>query len=482
MQAESAQIEDRAGMERIVARARERYREWELAALPPYLRRNALDYYYLSIWPGLRHLQPVTELALPQPPTSASYAYVHIPFCSGICDFCSYVLTTTRDAGTDPRVDRYLDLVLAQVRIHQRDQRIALTSLYLGGGTPSLLTPAQLDRLLGGLRDLGTFAPELVGTMELHPEIFADPKRLDRTLQVLSSHGIRRVSIGYQSDDDTLLDATNRRHHADFLPRAAELLRERGFMFNVDLMYGLPGQRAESWAGSIATVLAVRPDSISTYCTFVDYGTPLWRQVQRDPTLLSTMEDVQLCHIVAQLMLEEAGYHELPNDFYSVPTEDPGGFTQRALPSQANSLALGAGAYGYYPGVQYFNEISLTGYARAINEGRRPVWRAAVLSPAEELARDIMFSVKNAPALWFPLFRERHGTDPVASYPREFDELVRLGLVEIGSDTARLTPKGRLVAEEIACRFAPHRPEGTITSRVEANLVRKHHFAPTYAR
>jgi oxygen-independent coproporphyrinogen-3 oxidase len=446
------------------------------------LQRNAVDYYYLSVWPGLRHLQPAAELDLPPRPPTVSYAYLHIPFCSGVCDFCSYVLTTTRDASTDPRVDRYLDLLLAQVRLHQREQQIALTSLYLGGGTPSLLTPDQLDRLLSGLRDLGAFTPSLVGTMELHPEIFAEPERLDRTLQVLGSHGIRRVSIGYQSDDDTLLDATNRRHHADFLPHAAELLRQRGFLFNVDLMYGLPGQSVESWANSIATVLAVRPDSIATYCTFVDYGTPLWRQVHQDPTRLASTEHIQLCHIVAQLMLEAAGYHELPNDFYSVPAEDPRGFTQLALPSQGGSLALGAGAYGYYPGVQYFNEISLAGYGRAIADGRTPIWRAAVLTPAEELARDIMFSVKNAPLLWFPLFRQRHGTDPVTVFPREFDELARLGLVEIDDDAARLTPKGRLVAEEIACRFAPHRPEGTVASRVEANLVRKHHFAPTYAR
>lgn len=468
--------------DKIVARARELYREWDLAGLPEPFRRNGLDYYYLSVWPGLRHLQPAAELTLPERPPHASYAYVHIPFCSGVCDFCSYFLTTTRDAASDPRVDRYLDQLLDQLRIHQRDQQIALASIYLGGGTPSILTPAQLERLLGTMRELGVFTPALAGTMELHPELFADPERLDRTLQILAEHGIRRVSIGYQSADDELLDATNRRHHASFLTRAAEHLRERGFLFNVDLMYGLPGQRVEAWAASIEAALTVRPDSISTYFTFVDYATPLWRSVARDPSLLASTQESQLCHITAQVALEAAGYHELPNDFYAVPVEDPDGFHQQALPSQTSSVALGAGAYGYYPGVQYFTEISFAGYARAIAAGRAPIWRAAVLTPAEELARDIMFSFKNAPMLWFPLFRDRHGTDPVSAYPRQFDELLRLRLVEIDQDAARLTPKGRLVVEEIACRFAPDRPEGTTATRVEANLVRKHHFAPTYAR
>jgi oxygen-independent coproporphyrinogen-3 oxidase len=463
---------------KIVAQARELFRQWDVAGLPPYLRRNSLDHYYLSVWPGLRHLQPVAGLALPPRPREVSYAYVHIPFCSGVCDFCSFVLTTTRDAGSDARLDRYLDRLLAQARIHQRDMDIGLTSVYIGGGTPSILAPHQLARLLDGLRDL--FAPQRAGTMELHPELFADNERLDRTLGMLAEAGITRVSIGYQSDDDALLDATNRRHHGGFLPHAAAALRQRGFLFNVDLMYGLPGQGLDAWAGTLASTLDVQPDSISTYFTFVDHGTPLRRRVERKPSLLADTDTAQLCHIAAQVALEDAGYHELPNDFYARPSEDPRTFDQVALPSAANSLALGVGAYGYYPGVQYFNEISFAGYSQAIDAGRAPLWRAAALTPAEELARDVMFSLKNAPLLSLPAFRRRHGTDPCEAYPRTVDELVRLRLVEVDDAAIRLTPKGRLVVEELACLFAPDRPLGSVGSRVEENLLRKHHFAPTY--
>jgi oxygen-independent coproporphyrinogen-3 oxidase len=131
--------------------------------------------------------------------------------------------------------------------------------------------------------------------------------------------------------------------------------------------------------------------------------------------------------------------------------------------------------------VQYFNEFSFAGYARAIAEGRVPLWRGAVLTPDEELRRDVMFSFKNAPLLSLPLFRAHHGVSPVDAYPREFEELLGLGLVDVGTDTVRLTPKGRLVVEEIACRFDPgRRPAGAVGSRVDAHLVRKHHYAPTY--
>jgi oxygen-independent coproporphyrinogen-3 oxidase len=465
-----------------IDRARELYREWDVEGLPPYFQRNSLDYYYLSVWPGLRHLEPVEHLSLPARSGTVGYAYIHVPFCSGVCDFCSYFLTTTQHAGTDAKVSTYVDQLVEQARIHQRDLDIAVSSVYLGGGTPSILHPDQLARLLDGLSDLGIFGPSRIGTMELHPELFDDPVRLDRTLDVLARHQIRRVSIGYQSDDDALLDATNRRHHAGFLPTAAEMLRQRGLLFNVDLMYGLRDQTIEEWVESIEAVLAVRPDSISTYFTFVDYGTKLWRQVQRDPTLLASPDHTQLCHIATQVALEDAGFYELPNDFYAQPGDDPATFDQFTLPSEANSLALGAGAYGYYPGVQYFNEFSFAGYARAIGEGRVPLWRAAVLTPDEEHRRDVMFSFKNAPLLSLPRFRERHGVSPVDAYPREFEELVRLGLVDVGTDTVRLTAKGRLVVEEIACRFDPGRPAGAVASRVEAHQVRKHHFAPRYGQ
>jgi oxygen-independent coproporphyrinogen-3 oxidase len=461
-----------------IDRARELYHEWDVGSLPSYFQRNSLDYYYLSVWPGLRHLEPVECLNLPPRPGPVSYAYLHIPFCSGVCDFCSYFLTTTNNANADRAVTSYVDQLVQQARIHQRDHDIAVSSVYIGGGTPSVLHPDQLARLLDGLSALGIFAPSRIGTMELHPELFYDPDRLDRTLDVLIKHQIRRVSIGYQTDDDALLDATNRRHHADFLPTAAARLRERGFLFNVDLMYGLRDQTLEAWVDSLGAVLDVRPDSISTYFTFVDYGTKLWRQVQREPRLLATPEQVQLCHIAAQVVLEGAGLDELPNDFYSVP---PGGpVAQVTLPSQSNSLALGAGAYGYYPGVQYFNEFSFAGYSRAIAEGRAPLWRAAVFSPDEELRRDVMFSFKNAPSLSLPLFCERHGISPVDAYPGEFEELAGLGLVDMGADTVRLTAKGRLVVEEIACQFDPGRPDGAVASRAEKHLVRKHHYAPTY--
>jgi oxygen-independent coproporphyrinogen-3 oxidase len=467
-------------------RADELFWEWDVDRLPAHLRRNSLDYYYLSVWPGLSQLSPAAELALPGRPATTRSAYIHIPFCSGVCDFCSYFLTVTRDAGADPRVDRYLGQLVAQARIHREETELALSYVYFGGGTPGLLRAGQWRRLLADLSRLGIFADGLLGTVELHPEAFqrhAGVAEVLEVLEVLAEYGVTRVSLGFQTDDEGLLAATNRRHGAAFLQPALDLLHERGFTVNVDLMYGLPGQSLESWLRSVHAVRSLRPDSVATYFTFVDHGTRLWRKITDGRVPAVEHRRLQVQHIAAQLALEEAGYVELPNDFYSLTDADPGEFTQDSLPSEANSIALGAGAYGYYPGVQYFNEFSFRRYDRLVDDGLSPLWRAAVLTPAEELCRDIMFSIKNAPALNLRLFEARHGVSPLDSHGDVFARLGSLGLLEADPETVRLTPKGRLVAEEIACMFESprRRVPAPAASPGEAALLRKHNFAPTYS-
>ncbi len=458
-----------------------RLREWDIEGLPPQLRRNSLDYYYLSVWPGLAALDLAVGLRLPPRPARTESAYVHIPFCSDLCSFCSYFLGVSRDADSDPRVPQYISELIAQAGLHQEETDLNLSYIYFGGGTPSLLHPDRLAGLLDSFTRLGILSSRLVGTVELHPEVFDDGHRVNALLDVIAAYGITRVSLGLQTADTDILRATNRRHGAAFLTGAIRCLRAHELTINIDLMYGLPRQTLDGWLRSIQLVLAARPDSISTYFTFIDPGTRLWREARRDPALLSSHTQVQLQHLAAQLALEEAGYAELPGDFYSRQVGDPV-YAQETLPSDANTLALGAGAYGYYPGVQYFNHFDFRRYGAMVRNREIPIWRAAVLTPHEELCRDIMFALKNASALNLRLFEARHRVSPLDSHADAFAQLTDLGLVHIDAEEIRLSPKGRLVVEEISCMFAPPRRSVPDTpSRKEAALLRKHNFAPTYS-
>lgn len=449
--------------------------------LPSHLRRNSLDYYYLSVWPGLRDLEGFSADRLPPRPEETSHLYVHLPFCSGLCDFCSYFVAVSRGADAERRIARYTELLLAEVDLHLEQTALRLKTIYLGGGTPSLLPPAVLAGFLDGLRSRGALGERMLGTIEAHPEVFEDRPRAEELLDVLSEFGIGRVSIGLQTIDDGLLRDTNRRHAHAFLPDAIELLRDRGFVVNLDLMYGLPGGSMEGWLESLRAALEQEPDSLSTYFTFIDYGTALWREVQEGTVSPAPHAEAQLQHIAAQVLLEDEGFLELPNDFWAKPAAD-GPFRQSALPSSANSIGLGAGAYGYFPGIQYFNEFNLSSYAAALGKGSLPVWRAALLDREESLRRDVMFSFKNDPELRLSLFAERYGVDLLAEFGAEFELLETLGLIEAGPEAVVLTAKGRLVVEEIAALFS--RPVEREASRprpgAEEFLVRKHHYAATY--
>ena len=461
----------------LIAAAEAQYDAYHLDDLPPALQRNSLDYYYLSVYPSLAEMRPLAGGDAPPYPAAVHNAYIHVPFCSGVCDFCSYYLV-----AISPRrraaVARYLEHVRAEFDFHAGQTALDIRYLYFGGGTPSLIPPDALEDFLGYLRARGYLNPAALGTLELHPEFFADEAAALRFLRVLRAYGIGRVSVGYQASDDALLRATKRRHTAGFLPAAMALLRAEGFLVNLDLMYGLVGQSHAAWATTLADAVAAAPDSISTYFLFVDRGTGLYARVQRGAVQLPSHRHAQTQHLMAQLCLAAAGYHELPNDFWARPAADPATFRPERLPSQAVTLPIGPGAYGYYSGAQVGNVFDLAEYERRMAAGQSPLWRAHRLSPDEAFGRDVMFSLKNDPYIDCSLVRSAYNRSPLARFAARFERLERLGLVAIDGERIRLTGKGRLCVEEIAALFrAPG--IGPAADAAEP-LLQKHLFAATY--
>lgn len=466
-----------SGHSPLIAAASARYDAYRLDELPPALRRNSLDYYYLSVYPSLAELRPVNGGTEPPYPATVHSAYVHIPFCSGVCDFCSYYLVAISPKRR-AAVARYLEHVTAEFDFHAGHTELDVTYLTIGGGTPSLIPADALDHFLGYLQSRRYLNPAYIGSLELHPEFFADEEAAVRFLRVLKRRGIGRVSIGYQASDDDVLRAAGRRHAAAFLPAAMTLLRAEGFLVNLDLMYGLVGQSLASWERTLADAVAAAPDSIATYFLFVDRGTGLDERVRRGAVALPDHRHVQTQHLMAQLCLEDAGYYELPNDFWARGVEHPERFREDQLPSTAVMLPIGPGAYGHYSGAQLCNVFDLGDYERRIAAGRSPLWRAYQLSQDEAFHRDVMFALKNDPYIDCRMFRAAYNRCPVEVFAAIFERLERLDLVTIAGDQVRLTGKGRLCVEEIAGLF--RHPGIKPAADAAQPLLQKHNFAPTY--
>ncbi len=463
----------------LAAEAARRYGAYRLDDLPRALQRNSLDYYYLSIYPALSEMLLLAAADRPPYPPRVANAYVHVPFCSGVCDFCSYYLVPIHPRRR-AAIGRYLEQVKAEFDYHARHTTLDLTYLYFGGGTPSLIPLDVLASFLGFLSERRYLNPAALGTLELHPEFFADETAAIHFLSILKQYGIGRVSVGYQVSDDDILRATKRRHAADFMAEAMALLRAAGFLVNLDLMYGLPDQSHASWEQTLADALAFAPDSISTYFLFVDRGTGLYERVRGGAVLLPAHRHIQTQHLMAQIALSAAGYHELPNDFWARPESDPATFRPERLSSAAVTLPIGPGAYGHYSGAQLANVFDLGEYGRRMAAGDSPLWRGRRLSAEEAFHRDVMFALKNDPYIDCGLFRSAYNRSPLEHFAGLFARLMALELVTVAGECIQLTAKGRLCVEEIACLFR-HPAIGPVDDNGDdRQLLAKHNFAPTY--
>lgn len=463
------------------------YHELDMDALPSDLQRDSRFYYYLSVYPGLRYMKELSSKdEQPELPETVSSTYIHVPYCTGVCNFCSYFLTTV-DQEDDSPIAKYLGVVEEEVTQRSKETDVELSYLYFGGGTPSLMPPGTLARFLGSLEAKDMLAKERYGTVELHPEFFTDLKRAQEFINVLQENGVGRVSVGFQSSDESILNKTNRRHDTNFLKEGIAFLKQNKMLVNLDLMYGLEGLTLFQWEKTLQSAVDCDPDSITPYFLFVNEGTIMRRKVDGNHIRLPKHEVIQTQHIMAQHFLEGRGYFELPSDFFGKTTGTEVEYTQDALPSDGSSLPLGAGAYGYYDDTQFFKVFSIPHYRKAVEAGEQPIWRGYKFEGNEGMHRDVMFSFKNSPYLDRNLFVAKYGLDPVEYFEQQFTRLSSLGLISINDAKGRvkLTRKGRLCVEEICWQFVLPDLKDQATRQTPPSLRRKlkrHHFAPLYEK
>jgi oxygen-independent coproporphyrinogen-3 oxidase len=467
-----------------IAEAAALYEEYEMDCLPTDLQRDSRYYYYLSVYPGLKQTVELDIESLPTLPETVETAYIHTPYCTSACSFCSYLLTTVREEDTSP-VTQYLETVKSEVLQRAGETNLDLSYLYFGGGTPSLIPNKALESFFEFLDRHDVLNPTRFGTIELHPEFFQNLTRAQEFITILRANGVGRVSLGFQSSSETILADTNRGHGAGFLREAVDFLKQNGMLVSLDLIYGLPGLGLKQWQQTLEDALACDPDSIATYFLFVNPGTVMHTQLSQGEIELPTHHEIQTQHIMARTVLKRAGYYELPNDFYAKTSYSTGIFTQDSLPSDGASLPLGAGSYGFYDNTQFFNQFSITEHRKQVEAGNSPIWRGYRFAGNEGMHRDIMFSLKNSPYIDCKLFEDKYGTSLEANFSPQLDRLSSYGLLTIDDNSRRilLTDKGQLCVEEIACQFEiPDLAKNALqkVSSKDRRKLEKHNFAPLY--
>ena len=381
--------------------------------------------------------------------------YAHVPFCLSRCHYCDFVTYTGMEGLRRPYAAALLaEAELAVAALGARPPTV--TSVFVGGGTPTLLPAGDLGRLVGRLRGLLDFAADAEVTVEANPET-VDQQVADG----LAAAGVTRVSLGAQSFDDRVLAALGRAHGAARVGQAVASLRRAGIdALNLDLIFGCPEEDEASWADSLAAAVALAPAHLSAYALTVEPATRFGRMVaagrmaEPDEDLLADRYEA------ACAVLAAAGWHHYEVSNWA--RDDPPGHGLAPLPARASRhnltywrrgpyLGLGAGAHEFSGGARRWNGPGVPAYLAAVAAaGRRPTAGEEHLTGEQAAFELLALRLRTADGL-DPAEAERLGVDPHGAAVAELREA---GLLAAGPRVA-LTERGMFLHGEVVTRLAP---------------------------
>lgn len=375
--------------------------------------------------------------------------YVHVPFCSKKCDYCYYLSLT---GSTLSKVDDYLEQVIGEFSIYTDSSYIGrrpLAFVYVGGGTPSLLSSAQMRKFFEGLRDrFVNFDPPEV-TFECAPKTTTRPR-----LEALIKSGVNRISMGVQSFDDDLLVKNGRIHLSRDVYRAYAIIQEFGFDWvNLDLMAGMLGETWKEWRRSVSEVIRLSPDSVTIYQTEIPRNTQLYRDLISDnlPAVPVDWDTKRERVNYAFGELERAGYTVV--SAYCASRRPERRFQyQDHLWRGGDMIGLGLSSFSYLSGVHYQNSCHQDHYQQEVEQGRLPVQRAIQLNDHDRLTREFVLQLK-----WGEVsvkdFQEKFGVNILEIFEPALLNLREAGLLEFSEETVQLTRKGLLRVDRLLQSF-----------------------------
>jgi oxygen-independent coproporphyrinogen-3 oxidase len=361
------------------------------------------------------------------------HLYVHIPFCARICPYCAFY----KELLDRSQTQRFCEAILSELRQHAKDRDLRPSTIYFGGGTPTALTTAQLEFLLGGFREQLDLSGLVEWTMEANPgSVSAQKAALMRQL------GVTRISLGVQSWDDDLLKLLGRDHRAEHLEESFRILRDAGFpSVNVDLMFGLPGQTLDQWRASLEKTVSLKPEHISTYCLTYEEDTEFFLRHARGEFRQDSDADAEFFAMTMSI-LETAGYEHYEISNYARP-----GFRSahnRAYWSGADYLGIGPSAFSTIGPTRSQNVPDFRRYADAIFAGKTAISSVEHLTPEMKRSEKIALGLRT---------KDGAPAELLEAFPNEAREFVRLGLLQRANGNFILTRAGKALADSVAEAF-----------------------------
>ncbi|WP_298432182.1 radical SAM family heme chaperone HemW [Geobacter sp.] len=375
--------------------------------------------------------------------------YIHIPFCVRKCRYCSFV--SEADAPLSPR--EYTDLLLREMALRAGRQQVPsrAPTLYLGGGTPSLLFPGEVGRIIETAARLFGLETGAEVTLEANPGTVTPA-----SLAGYRAAGVNRLSLGVQSFDDRMLAVLGRLHSAREAREAFAAARGAGFdAVGIDLIHSLPGQDLGQWREELRRAAILSPEHLSAYGLTVEEGTPFARLEAQGALLLPGEEEAARMFEETAEILAAFGYEHYEISNYARPG-------RRSRHNQIywrreSYLGFGAGAHSFLrsprPGIRWKNPDDLARYGRLLAAGSLPDEEVVRLSEREAMGEWLFLGLRMLDGVESARFREEFAAELEAVFGGEVERLRAAGLLDTGEGMLRLTRRGILLSNQVFARF-----------------------------
>jgi oxygen-independent coproporphyrinogen-3 oxidase len=362
--------------------------------------------------------------------------YVHVPFCRVRCGYCDFNTYTSAELGGGASQASYADTALAEVDLLASVLPGAppVSTVFFGGGTPTLLPSADLVRLLAGIRERFGLVDGAEVTTEANPDSVTP-----ESLALLREGGLTRISFGMQSAVPAVLSVLERTHDPERVPQVVDWARSAGFeQVSLDLIYGTPGETAAQWRRSLESALACEPDHLSAYSLIVEPGTALARQVRAGVLPMPDGDDLADKYLLADELLSGAGleWYEVSN--WARDAASRCHHNELYWTSQ-DWLGIGPGAHAHVGGVRWWNVKHPRAYAERLATGTSPAHAREVLDASTRALERVLLEARLRDGLALSAVPE----------PARAEQVVAGGLATLEHDRLVLTLRGRLLADAV---------------------------------
>lgn len=386
----------------------------------------------------------ITRKFLPLNDGQKTGIYCHIPFCVKKCAYCDFNSRACQDENT---IDRYFQALKKEILLFSPNQKIAVDSIYFGGGTPSAVAASKIKDLMTVFKNEFALSKESEITIEVNPGTITEKKLL-----VYKEAGINRISIGFQAWQDELLRLLGRVHDQKDFIRGIESVKKAGFSnISVDLMYGIPSQTLAMVEESLSALVCLGATHFSCYSLILEADTPLTKKVQAGLLTLPAEEEERQMHWLIDRFLEKNKYHH-----YEISSFAKATYASRhnlKYWQMAPYLGFGLGAHGFYQGIRYGNEGNYKRYMALLESGQDPRQKEPPLSKRQWMNDWMLLGLRKVEGLDSRHFQRIFHEDFFKVYEKEIAGLIARKLLIQEDYHLRLTRHGQDFANQVFGAF-----------------------------